>query len=612
MEYAAAYGLDTLTDAIITLFQDSPLVLDDYPRACMILKFRVLEADVMNSGPHGFRGKTIRLFREFVPQHWDRSEGSNYILLLKELAYQVMLSHLRQRDEKPSDVTAFFKAVEHVLYGQAEEVDEDDTSSSQIRYDIISSQRDVDDDSLEISELPKREIKLMRQEMRELSKALKSDIELVKNKTREAVEEVLEAHSLEHFQSRLRYYLHPIRRAMGFTFLETVEQDINDGRYQRRDTEPPPQDEIKEGHRLSPREIRDLFNGWVDPHTDSDFLALYHQKHNEVQEFVQRAKTTQKSTAAKSTSKKSAPSSTGGSQSSQGAKATGPNNNIPNPASKPATATATKEKGAKIVPAKTNEFMPPGYSDEEVEEAPVEDWKQKRAAEVLNKLHKTTKQLHDSMPDPLDEINRSEGLSSRVRPLPKDTSAGTTKSKPSNTNVPKPRMADRQEKAQTVEWNSSEEQEQPRVQEDEESETFEAKAKHIKSFKPKPIGIVPTKRPRRTKNFFTDLEVSELTRLVGIYGVGRWREILDAGSFQAGRRPIDLKDKWRNLQRQEERAALTLGVDTTPKVPRKRKRSVLEQQDNSANSRLFSDDDVEDSAQDEDLVRKKKHKVSED
>lgn len=55
----------------------------------MILKFRVLEADVMNSGPHGFRGKTIRLFREFVPQHWDRSEGSNYILLLKELAYQV-------------------------------------------------------------------------------------------------------------------------------------------------------------------------------------------------------------------------------------------------------------------------------------------------------------------------------------------------------------------------------------------------------------------------------------------------------------------------------------------------------------------------------------------
>lgn len=118
---------------------------------------------------------------------------------------------------------------------------------------------------------------------------------------------------------------------------------------------------------------------------------------------------------------------------------------------------------------------------------------------------------------------------------------------------------------------------------------------------------------------------------MGIYGVGRWREILDAGSFQAGRRrkcfrlvemveqcinpvtlAIDLKDKWRNLQRQEERAALTLGVDTTPKVPRKRKRSVLEQQDNSANSRLFSDDDVEDSAQDEDLVRKKKHKVSED
>ena len=74
----------------------------------------------------------------------------------------------------------------------------------------------------------------------------------------------------------------------------------------------------------------------------------------------------------------------------------------------------------------------------------------------------------------------------------------------------------------------------------------------------------------------------------------------------------DLKDKWRNLQRLEERAALTLGVDTTPKVPRKRKRSVLEQQDNSASGRLFSDDDIEDSGQDDgDLVRKKQ-KVSED
>ncbi len=383
-----------------------------------------------------------------------------------------MLSHLRQRDEKPSDVTAFFKAVDHVLYGHAEEVDEEDTSSSQIRYDIIGSQRDVDDDSLEISELPKREINLMRQEMRELIKILKKDIELVKKSTREAIDEVLEAHSLEHFQSRLRYYLHPIRRAMGFTFLETVEQDIKSNRYQRRDTEPPPQDEIKEGHRLSPREIRDMFNQFVEPNDDPDFLALYHQKHNEVQEFVQRGKATQ-SSPAKNTSKKSAPTT---SQSSSQGK--GPNNNLPKQSSKPA-----KEKGAKIVPAKeVNEFMPPGYSDEEVEEAPVEDWKQKRAAEVLNKLHKTTKQLHDSMPDPLDEITRGEGLSSRVRPLPKDTSASSTKTKASstnsgnNTNVPKPRMMDRQEKAQTVEWNSSEDQEQPQVQEDE-PDTFEAKAK---------------------------------------------------------------------------------------------------------------------------------------
>jgi len=397
--------------------------------------------------------------------------------LLKELAYQVssqlakissdhltifqvMLSHLRQRDDKPTDVAAFFKSVDHVLYGHAEEVDEDETVSSQTRYDIIGSQRDVDDDSLEIGELPKREINLMRQEIRDLTKILKTDVELVKVKTREAVAEIMEAHSLEHFQSRLRYYLRPIRRAMGFTFLETVEQDIKSGRYRRRDTEPPPQDEIKEGHRLSPREIRDLFNGWVNPNADSDFLALYHQKHSEVQEFVQRAKASQKSSAGTSTSRKSAPSS--GTQPSQG-----PNNNIPKSNLKQA-----KDKGAKIVPAKeANEFMPAGYSDE-IEESPVEDWKQKRAADVLNKLHKTTKQLHDSMPDPLDEINRGEGLSSRVRPLSKNAATATKTNSGNNTNVPKPRMTDRQERAQTVEWNNSEEQEQP----EDEPENFETKA----------------------------------------------------------------------------------------------------------------------------------------
>jgi hypothetical protein len=68
-----------------------------------------------------------------------------------------------------------------------------------------------------------------------------------------------------------------------------------------------------------------------------------------------------------------------------------------------------------------------------------------------------------------------------------------------------------------------------------------------------------------------------------------------------------LKDKWRNLQRQEERAALTLGVDTTPKVPRKRKRSVLEAQDDSVNSRLFEDEgeDSDNNDSETDLVRKK-------
>ena len=44
-------------------------------------------------------------------------------------------------------------------------------------------------------------------------------------------------------------------------------------------------------------------------------------------------------------------------------------------------------------------------------------------------------------------------------------------------------------------------------------------------------------------------EVEYLKRGVKIYGVGNWRTILQSYPFHSRRSNVDLKDKWRNLQK---------------------------------------------------------------
>lgn len=63
----------------------------------------------------------------------------------------------------------------------------------------------------------------------------------------------------------------------------------------------------------------------------------------------------------------------------------------------------------------------------------------------------------------------------------------------------------------------------------------------------------PVAKVRRLKRPFTAQEETNLREGVKRYGVGNWRLILMAYTFD-NRTTVDLKDKWRNLQKMERRA----------------------------------------------------------
>ncbi|KAK9803628.1 hypothetical protein WJX72_006865 [[Myrmecia] bisecta] len=76
--------------------------------------------------------------------------------------------------------------------------------------------------------------------------------------------------------------------------------------------------------------------------------------------------------------------------------------------------------------------------------------------------------------------------------------------------------------------------------------------------------------PRRKIGRWSEEETNELIRLVREHGKGRWRKILDAGEQTfANRSQVDLKDKWRNLERQ----GLTGGIPVEPSLRQRKRKS---------------------------------------
>jgi len=62
-------------------------------------------------------------------------------------------------------------------------------------------------------------------------------------------------------------------------------------------------------------------------------------------------------------------------------------------------------------------------------------------------------------------------------------------------------------------------------------------------------------RNRLGKVFFSEEEENYLREGVNTYGRGNWAVILNKYDFHKRRTPIDLKDKWRTMQRQEAKEA---------------------------------------------------------
>ncbi|KAF1324579.1 Telomeric repeat binding protein, partial [Globisporangium splendens] len=81
---------------------------------------------------------------------------------------------------------------------------------------------------------------------------------------------------------------------------------------------------------------------------------------------------------------------------------------------------------------------------------------------------------------------------------------------------------------------------------DVESEDGESGSVQIAAAATLPDGI----KPRRRTMFWSEEEEECLRNGVEMYGLGKWRTILDAGAgiFSKHRTNVDLKDKWKNLQ----------------------------------------------------------------
>jgi len=110
--------------------------------------------------------------------------------------------------------------------------------------------------------------------------------------------------------------------------------------------------------------------------------------------------------------------------------------------------------------------------------------------------------------------------------------------------------------------------------------------KSLKEFRTKNGEKRMTTRGRRIKKRFTEEEVENLYRGVVKYGLGMWHDIISAYDF-GDRKPHDLKDKWRNLQKNEQECLrrINLEHERVAKNRAEKKKRMQEQREISAKKR---------------------------
>lgn len=95
-------------------------------------------------------------------------------------------------------------------------------------------------------------------------------------------------------------------------------------------------------------------------------------------------------------------------------------------------------------------------------------------------------------------------------------------------------------------------------------EVEDGEARRVRSRRARPplnapplsIHLTSTGEARRVNKRWGTEEVDTLIHLVAVHGAGKWKQIRDAGGPAfAARTQVDLKDKWRNLNRAREVAA---------------------------------------------------------
>jgi len=407
--------------------------------------------------------------------------------LEKELVYQILLSHFRDREAEP-DIEAFKLKVDLLL-------SESDETESQPKFSLSISAKEID---------------TIRQDMNTIIEIFEADPQLDHSDSQAQLEEFLNLHPEKEFYQNIQHYLFPLEPPP--SFLDLVLSDVQAGVYapQKRIIPQP-----LENHKLSLEEIAELL--------PDDIAKIVSQEDSDVIQFLEQVKKTSTEIIEVESS----------SEIEANRQIDNAIDDIPvidknqskKSSSRPPKQTIAQENNEDLEEQPRQDTQVNSQEDnEDLAEQPRQD-----AQAQLQKLQKSTNKLMSKVRDPLREI---------IIPKKRDLLG------------PRP-------SAQTIDFSEEREDE---IKETDDEASNEGLPEHpqISNFRPSPIKAKLKSvyiEPLRKRVRWSLEETDQLLMGIKEFGCGKWKEIKDQFQFHPTRRPIDLKDRWRTLQRQADRIA---------------------------------------------------------
>jgi hypothetical protein len=596
LEYCIAKGISEISE--VPPF-DQLIDEEHDTRVAQYKQLFAMERFMLGVGTHG--ADTLRYllgFRSSIPKHWDLGPDSNYQAILKEFIYQCLMTPLRDRND-PLTLSP-----------------EPDITSFKEYYDMFFGSREVADDGQDYTPIFQDIDQLnMRDEVDSIMKRLNRDKFVKKDDTKRMLQEWLDEHPPSQFHRRWRFFLRPLRRALGAPFLERIEQSLEKGEVILTPPAPVPFDEVIEGHRLSHGELLHLFQHL----TEEEFYRIYTGEDPDVQRFLAQRRLANElvrkhqSASPSPTAPNSVPKVTTSHHAPENrTRATQrpkrkepptmreethlthsdselrpslstvdkePSTQQQQPGSQKIISKETRTPIASRSPPAVPRTTPPS-EEPHAQDHNVSPVRQRQAKTLLKKLQQTSEPSSVNEPstgtEPLrEEQQQNAVLRERLRDRSLLTSEPQSPQKTTSTSAPPSTSRQRDTQPETASA--------PITIDINEFDSDDVN--RIRTFHLKPISPM-RKQASRKRVRWTAEEQNKLIELVGLYKPGDWKGILTharSEGYFLTRTPVDLKDKWRNIQKsqaREERMFLEQSVEDTERTSKRRHVDTTEQETN--------------------------------